>query len=66
MDPRTGLDDVETRQFWTLPGLELPPLGCPARSQSLYPLLYPGTCLLCRKKIIDTKFKEVKTACNLE
>jgi hypothetical protein len=26
MGPRTGLDDVEKRKFFTLPGLELRPL----------------------------------------
>jgi hypothetical protein len=34
--PRARLDDVEKRKFLTLPGLELRPIGCPARSQSLY------------------------------
>jgi hypothetical protein len=34
--PRTGLDEMERRKFFTLPGLELRPLGPPARSQSLY------------------------------
>jgi hypothetical protein len=29
----------------TLPGLELRPLGSPARSQSLYRLRYPGSRL---------------------
>jgi hypothetical protein len=43
VDPRTGLDDVEKRKFLTLPGLELRPLGRPARSQSLYWLRYPGS-----------------------
>jgi hypothetical protein len=33
--PRTELDDVEKIKFLTLPGLELQPLGRPARSQSL-------------------------------
>jgi hypothetical protein len=33
--PRAGLDDVEKRKFFTLPGLELRPLGRPARSQSI-------------------------------
>jgi hypothetical protein len=37
---RAGLDDVEKRKFLTLPGLELRPLGRPARSQSLYRLHY--------------------------
>jgi hypothetical protein len=43
VDPRAGLDDVEKRKFLTLPGLELRPLDCPARSQSLYRLSYPGS-----------------------
>jgi hypothetical protein len=42
VDPRAGLDDVENRKFLTLPGLELRPLGRPARSQSLYRLRYPS------------------------
>jgi hypothetical protein len=33
--PRAGMDDVENRKFLTLPGLELRPLGHPARSQSV-------------------------------
>jgi hypothetical protein len=37
--PEAGLDDVK-RNFLTLPGLELRPLGRPARSQSLYRLSY--------------------------
>jgi hypothetical protein len=37
VDPRAGLDDVEKRKFLTLPGLEVqPPLGRPARGQSLF------------------------------
>jgi hypothetical protein len=43
MDPRAGLDDVEKRKFLTLPGLELRPLGRPARSRSLYRLRFPGS-----------------------
>jgi hypothetical protein len=43
VDPTAGLDDVEKRKFFTLPGLELRSLGSPARSQSLYRLRYPGT-----------------------
>jgi hypothetical protein len=45
VDPRDGLDDVEKRKFLTIPGLELLPLGRPARSQSLYRLRYPGSRL---------------------
>jgi hypothetical protein len=32
VDARTGLDDLERRKFLTLPGLELRPISCPARS----------------------------------
>jgi hypothetical protein len=32
VDLRAGLDDMENRKFLTLPGLELWPLGRPARS----------------------------------
>jgi hypothetical protein len=32
VDPRAGLDDVEKRKLLNLPGLELRPLGRPARS----------------------------------
>jgi hypothetical protein len=42
VDPRAGLEDVEKRKFFLLPGLEIRPLGRPARSQSLYRLPYPG------------------------
>jgi hypothetical protein len=41
--PRAGMDDVEKRNFFILPGFELRPLGRPARSQSLYRLSYPGS-----------------------
>jgi hypothetical protein len=43
VDPRADLDDVEKRKFLTLQGLELRPLGRPARSQSLYRMRYPGS-----------------------
>jgi hypothetical protein len=36
--PRAGLDTVENRKFLALPGLQLRPLGCPARSQAPYRL----------------------------
>jgi hypothetical protein len=42
VDSRAGLDYLKKRKFLTLPGLELQPLGRPARSQSLYRLRYPG------------------------
>jgi hypothetical protein len=40
---RAGLDDLQERKFLILQGLELRPLGRPARSQSLYRLRYPGS-----------------------
>jgi hypothetical protein len=36
VNPRTGFDDVDGRKMVHLPGLELRPLGRPARGQSLY------------------------------
>jgi hypothetical protein len=46
VDPRAGLDDVEKRKFFTLLGLDMQPLGRPARSQSLYRLSYPGSLII--------------------
>jgi hypothetical protein len=43
MGPIAGLDNVGKRKFLTLQGLELRPLSCPARSQSLYRLIYSGS-----------------------
>jgi hypothetical protein len=40
--PRAGLDTVVKKKFLTLLGLELRPLGRPARSQSLFRLQYPA------------------------
>jgi hypothetical protein len=42
-NPRGGANDIEKIKFLTLPGLELRPLGRPARSPSLYRLHYPGS-----------------------
>jgi hypothetical protein len=42
VDPKAGLDNAEKRIFFTLLGLELQPVGLPARSKSLYRLRYPG------------------------
>jgi hypothetical protein len=49
VDLRAGLDDLENRKFLTPPGLELRPLGRPARSYSLYRLRYPDSYELCSK-----------------
>jgi hypothetical protein len=45
VDPSAGMDGVEKRKYLTLLELELRPLVRPARSQSLYRLSYPGSCL---------------------
>jgi hypothetical protein len=39
VDPRAGLDDKVTRKMLLLQGLELRPLPCLARTQSLYRLI---------------------------
>jgi hypothetical protein len=41
--PRAGLDCMEDREFLLLTGLELLPLGPPARKQSLHQIRYPGS-----------------------
>jgi hypothetical protein len=41
--PRAGMDAMENRAFLTLKGIELRPLGRPARSQSLYRPRYRGS-----------------------
>jgi hypothetical protein len=43
VDLRDGLDDLDKTTLLTLQGLELRPLGRPARKQSLYRLSYPGS-----------------------
>jgi hypothetical protein len=43
MCPTAGLDDVEKRKLFTLPGFELRSFRRPARSQSLYRLHCPGS-----------------------
>jgi hypothetical protein len=41
VDLRAGLDDLQKRKFFTLPGLELRPLGRPARSYAEYAIPAP-------------------------
>jgi hypothetical protein len=43
MDPRAGLDNIETSKFVTSLGLELRPFDRPDRSQPLYQLSYRGS-----------------------
>jgi hypothetical protein len=52
MDLRASLDDLEKRNFFTLPEPELQTLGRPARNQSLYRLRYPGSTSLSIKCIL--------------
>jgi hypothetical protein len=56
VDARAGLDDVDKRKFLALPGLELRPVGRPARSQSLYKLFRRATL----KKPNDILSKDTK------
>jgi hypothetical protein len=41
--PRAGVENVEKRNFFTLPGIELRSLGRPPLSRSLYGIRYPGS-----------------------
>jgi hypothetical protein len=41
MTHRNGVDDVERRNIFPLPGLELRPFDLPARRQSVYQLRCP-------------------------
>jgi hypothetical protein len=61
-DPRAGLDDVENWKFLILLGIELRPLGRPARSQSLYLMRYPGSC----KNLEPNKNISVQEYCLME
>jgi hypothetical protein len=49
--PKASLDVVEERKFLNIPGLELWPLGRPARSQSLYRLSYRVVFILIAVRI---------------
>jgi hypothetical protein len=49
VDLRAGLDDLEKRTFLTLPGLELRPLGRPARRS-------PSSSWCCHLKSVYTEF----------
>jgi hypothetical protein len=51
---RTGLDDMEKRNFLILPILEVRPLGRPTRSQSLFRLRY-------KRKPVQVPFDSVVT-----
>jgi hypothetical protein len=50
---RTSLDTVEKRKFLTLLGLKLWSLDHLACSQSLYRLLYPGSCIITETLLND-------------
>jgi hypothetical protein len=58
VDPRAGLDDVEKKNFLTLPRLELRPLGCPARNQSPCRLRYSDPVRVALKNEFQTIIKE--------
>jgi hypothetical protein len=48
--PRIGVDDVEMKKFFTLPGLERRSLRRPVRIQSLYRLGIKAE-ILCQSKV---------------
>jgi hypothetical protein len=52
VDHRAGLDDVEERQFFATPGLELRPLGRLTHRKSLYRLSYHGFHVVCQIIVI--------------
>jgi hypothetical protein len=52
VDPRAGLDDLEKRKCFTLPGLELRPLCCPARSSRSADYAVPAPDLGVGRRII--------------
>jgi hypothetical protein len=60
--PRAVLGDVENRKFLTLPGLELRPLGCLARSQSLHQLRHTGSQLF--KSLFSKIFVPLHATCS--
>jgi hypothetical protein len=53
VDPRASLNDVEKREFLTVPGLELRPLDRPARGHSL-------NRLSCRYSVRINKNRAIK------
>jgi hypothetical protein len=53
--PRAGMNDAENIKFLTLPGLELRPLGRPARCQSLYRLRYQDRNYILTATIFDLR-----------
>jgi hypothetical protein len=59
--PRAGLDDVEKIKLLTLPGLELRPLGRPARCQSLYRLSCLGSTHVRFNVLISGKLRYLAT-----
>jgi hypothetical protein len=64
VDPTVGLDEVEKRQFFTLPRFELRTLRRPARSQSLFQLRYVGIKKIyaLRTEVVQIAIKEVWVA----
>jgi hypothetical protein len=63
VDLRAGLDDLEKRKFLTLLGLELRPLGRPARSQSLYRLRYAKQVVHIKVTTVPEKLKSDDHGC---
>jgi hypothetical protein len=53
MGPKTGLDVVTKRKILPILGLELRPLGRPARSQSLYECAIPARMLALFSQLVS-------------
>jgi hypothetical protein len=62
--PTSGVDDVVKRKFFPLPGLELRPLGHPARNQSLYRHSHSGSKSYPARKIKTKKPQKVDNELN--
>jgi hypothetical protein len=56
MGSRTGPDEVNSKKILPLPGLELRPLGRPARSQSLYRLRYHDFLISDTTNILNIRY----------
>jgi hypothetical protein len=57
--PRASLGEVKSK-FLTLPGLELRPLGLPARSQSLNRLCHPDSSFVCCRTCLNIIYKSYR------
>jgi hypothetical protein len=64
VDPRAGLDDAEKKKFFTLPGLELRPLGRPAAIQATLSWL-PGKVSRKKRDVLSVYLLAFSTSCTI-